>query len=60
MKGTFALGRGNQAFLSHHLGDLDHWEAYRAFVRDIGLYQELFEYAELLVHDLHSDYASTT
>ena len=60
MKGTFALGRGNQAFLSHHLGDLDHWEAYRAFVRDIGLYQELFAITpELLVHDLHPDYAST-
>ena len=29
-KATFALGRGRHAFLSHHLGDLDHYEAYRA------------------------------
>ena len=33
LKATFALGRGRHAFLSHHLGDLDHYEAYRAFVR---------------------------
>jgi hydrogenase maturation protein HypF len=60
LKGVFALGRGRQAFLSHHLGDLDHWEAYRAFVRDVRLYEELFAVAPaLIVHDLHPDYAST-
>ncbi len=60
LKGVFALGRDRQAFLSHHLGDLDHWEAYRAFVRDVGLYEELFAVLpELIVHDLHPDYAST-
>jgi hydrogenase maturation protein HypF len=60
LKGVFALGRGRHAFLSHHLGDLDHWEAYRAFVRDVDLYEELFAVApELFVHDLHPDYAST-
>ncbi len=49
-----------QAFLSHHLGDLDHWQAYCAFVRDVGLYENLFGVApELIVHDLHPDYAST-
>ena len=36
-KATFALGRGRHAFLSHHLGDLDHYEAYRAFVKDVAL-----------------------
>jgi hydrogenase maturation protein HypF len=60
LKGVFALGRGRQAFLSHHLGDLDHWEAYRAFVRDVSLYEELFAVTpQLIVHDLHPDYAST-
>jgi hydrogenase maturation protein HypF len=60
LKGVFALGRGRQAFLSHHLGDLDQWDAYRAFVRDVGLYEELFAVVpELIVHDLHPDYAST-
>jgi hydrogenase maturation protein HypF len=60
LKGTFALARDRHAFLSHHLGDLDHYSAYRAFERDIELYEQLFEIRpELLVHDLHPDYTST-
>jgi hydrogenase maturation protein HypF len=60
LKGTFALGRGRHGFLSHHLGDLDHYDAYRAFVKDIALYQRLFAVApEVIAHDLHPDYAST-
>jgi hydrogenase maturation protein HypF len=46
--------------LSHHVGELDHFEAYRQFTRDIGLYEQLFQVSpELIVHDLHPDYAST-
>ena len=41
LKATFALGRGRHAFLSHHLGDLDHYEAYRAFVEAIDHYERL-------------------
>jgi hydrogenase maturation protein HypF len=60
LKVTFALGRGNQAFLSHHMGDLDYYEAYRAFVRDVALYENLFGVRpECVVHDLHPDYATT-
>jgi hydrogenase maturation protein HypF len=60
LKVTFALGRGRQAFLSHHLGDLDHFEAFRAFVRDVELYQELFAIRPgVLAHDLHPDYVTT-
>jgi hydrogenase maturation protein HypF len=60
LKATFALGRGRRAFLSHHLGDLDYYEAYRALVRDVGLYEELFGVRpECLVHDLHPDYVTT-
>ena len=59
-KGTFALGRGRHAILSHHLGDLDHFEAFRAFRRDIELYEQLFsEKPQIVAHDLHPDYAST-
>jgi hydrogenase maturation protein HypF len=57
---TFALGRGRHAFLSHHLGDLDHADAYRAFMADIALYQQIFAIEPgILVHDLHADYTST-
>jgi hydrogenase maturation protein HypF len=60
LKVTFALGRDRQAFLSHHLGDLDDYEAYRAFIKDIALYEELFAIRPAcLVHDLHPDYLST-
>jgi hydrogenase maturation protein HypF len=60
LKNTFALGRDRQAILSHHMGDLDHYDAYRAFVRDIELYQRLFAVRPThLAHDLHPDYATT-
>jgi hydrogenase maturation protein HypF len=60
LKGTFALGRGRQAFLSHHLGDLDYYDAFRAFEKDVALYEQLFGVRpEVLVHDLHPDYATT-
>ena len=59
-KNTFALGSGRHAFLSHHVGDLEDYRAYEAFERDIRLYEELFEFSpDVLVHDLHPDYAST-
>ncbi|MDB5392203.1 MAG: hypF [Planctomycetaceae bacterium] len=60
LKNVFALGHGQQAFLSQHLGDLDHFAAYRAFERDINLYEQLFNVQpKLIAHDLHPDYAST-
>jgi hydrogenase maturation protein HypF len=60
LKVTFALGRGRQAFLSHHLGDLDHYAAYEAFVKDVELYQQLFGVRPaILAHDLHPDYVTT-
>ena len=60
LKATFALGRGRHAFVSHHLGDLDNYDAFKAFERDIVLYEDLFAIRpEVIVHDLHPDYAST-
>lgn len=60
LKGTFALGSDRLALLSHHLGDLDHYDAYRAFVKDIALYEDLFAiHPAIIAHDMHPDYAST-
>ncbi len=60
MKATFALGRGPHAFLSHHIGDLDHYEAARSYAETIAHYERLFGFrSEFLVHDLHPDYASS-
>ena len=60
LKATFGFGRGRQAILSHHLGDLDHFEALRSFQHDIRHYERLLEIEPAaIVHDLHPDYAST-
>ena len=60
LKNTFALGRFSDAFLSHHVGDLDDHSALEAFERDIALYEALFEISpEVIAHDLHPDYHST-
>lgn len=60
LKVTFALGRGRQAFVSHHMGDLDHYTAFQAFESDVELYERLFATRpEWLVHDLHPDYVTT-
>ena len=60
LKATFALGRGRNAFLSHHIGDLDHYEAFRAYGEAIAHYERLFRLSPAcIVHDLHPDYAST-
>jgi hydrogenase maturation protein HypF len=60
LKATFALAQGRHAFLSHHLGDLDHYAAYRAFQEAIEHYERLFDIQpRILVHDLHPEYAST-
>jgi hydrogenase maturation protein HypF len=60
LKGTFALGRGRQALVSHHMGDLDHYEAFRAFEKDVALYERLFGVEpRAIVHDLHPDYVTS-
>jgi hydrogenase maturation protein HypF len=60
LKGAFAFGNGRRAILSHHMGDMDHFKAFRAFERDIVLYKELFDVRpRYIAHDLHPDYTST-
>ncbi|MEO7271755.1 MAG: carbamoyltransferase HypF [Vicinamibacterales bacterium] len=60
LKNTFALGWRHDAYLSHHLGDLDDLHAYQAFCRDIDLYERLFSIRpEVIAHDLHPAYGST-
>lgn len=60
LKATFALGSDDRAILSHHLGDLDHLDGYRAFERDVALFEELYSLRPACIaHDMHPDYAST-
>jgi hydrogenase maturation protein HypF len=60
LKSTFALADGTNGFLSHHLGDLEHAAAFRAYAASIAHYEALYRIApRRVVHDLHPDYAST-
>ena len=60
LKNTFALGRGREAIVSHHAGDLDELLAFEALERDIALYERAFAVMPTVIaHDLHPDYATT-
>lgn len=60
LKNTFCLGKDRRAYLSHHIGDLESGEAYRAFTDGIERYARLFGVEIAAVaHDLHPDYLST-
>ncbi|MCB0828332.1 MAG: carbamoyltransferase HypF [Solirubrobacterales bacterium] len=60
LKSTFCVLRGQKAFLSPHLGDLDSPLALAAFTADLELYLEMLAVSPAVVaHDLHPDYLST-
>lgn len=60
LKNTFCLTKGNYAFLSHHIGDLENYETMRSFEEGIALLTRLFQIRpQAVVHDLHPDYLST-
>ncbi len=60
LKNTVAIAVGRQVFLSQHVGDLDTYEARRAFERAIDDLRRLYAFKpEAVVADLHPDYAST-
>jgi hydrogenase maturation protein HypF len=62
LKNSIALVVEGQAFVSQYIGDLDHYEAFRAFeetVRDLMATYEIGWKDVLLVHDAHPEYRST-
>jgi hydrogenase maturation protein HypF len=59
-KATFCLARGRRTWVSHHIGDLEHYPALLAYQTGIEHFQRLFAVRpEVVAHDLHPDYAST-
>ncbi len=60
LKNTVCLTRGNLAFLSQHIGDLENTESFD-FFRDSSKYlSRILEIEpEVIAHDLHPDYLST-
>jgi hydrogenase maturation protein HypF len=60
LKATFCLARARRAWVSHHIGDLEHYPALLAYRQGIEHFSRLFALAPALVaYDLHPDYAST-
>lgn len=59
-KNTVCLTHEREAFVSHHIGDLENVETYEHFVETIERYERLFRVDPVAVaHDLHPDYLST-
>jgi hydrogenase maturation protein HypF len=62
LKNTVTLVVNGQAFVSQHIGDLDHYQSLRAFHETIDDLLSMYEVRRdelLLVHDLHPQYLST-
>ena len=63
LKNTVTLVVDGQAFVSQHIGDLDHYQAFQAFqetIRDLVSMYEVNWDDLLVVHDAHPQYRSTT
>jgi len=60
LKNTVSFTRGNLAFLSQHIGDLENAETFDFFREAIAHLQQIFEISPAIIaHDLHPDYLST-
>ncbi|MHB8382537.1 MAG: carbamoyltransferase HypF [Candidatus Binataceae bacterium] len=60
LKNTFCLVKGDRAFVSHHIGDLENYETLSAFTDGIAHFRRLFGIdPQLVAHDLHPEYLST-
>jgi len=61
LKSTFCLAKGRRAWVGHHIGDLKNYETLQSFRDGIGHFERLFAVTpELVAHDLHPDYLSTS
>ncbi len=60
LKNTFCLLRGADAFVSHHIGDLENAETLHAYIDGIAHLGRLLDVEPaVLAHDLHPEYLST-
>jgi hydrogenase maturation protein HypF len=60
LKSTLCLGRDRQAFVSHHIGDLENYETFRSYLEAIRHLQRLLDVTpQVVAHDLHPEYLST-
>ncbi len=60
LKNTLCFSKGDQAFVSQHIGDMENLETF-GFYKEIAAHlQDILQVTpELVVHDLHPDYMTT-
>ena len=59
-KNCFCIGRGHQAIMSQHIGDLKNLPAYEFYIESVGRFEEIFRFTpEYMVCDMHPDYLSS-
>ncbi|MDQ7003279.1 MAG: carbamoyltransferase HypF, partial [Ghiorsea sp.] len=60
LKNTFCLLQDGQAIVSQHMGDLEHMAVHQDYVKNIKLYQQLYDFkATCIAVDKHPNYFST-
>ncbi|MFN3873146.1 MAG: carbamoyltransferase HypF [Ignavibacterium sp.] len=60
LKNTISLKKGNEVFISQHIGDLENTEAEKYFRNTISDFKQMYKVKpEYYVHDWHPDYSST-
>ncbi len=59
-KSTFCLVKGDQAFVSQHLGDLENAISFNSWQATLALYKTLFDIQpQVIVHDIHPEYLTS-
>jgi hydrogenase maturation protein HypF len=60
LKNTISMKKGNEVFVSQHIGDLENTEAEKYFCNTISDFKQMYKVnPDYLVHDLHPDYLSS-
>jgi hydrogenase maturation protein HypF len=59
LKNTFCLAKENRAFVSHHIGDLEHAATLRSFTEGMTLRPLFGIEPQVVAYDLHPEYPST-
>lgn len=60
LKNTFCISRGNEFFLSHHIGDLKNSETLESFIGSIEHFENILNISpNTIAYDLHPQYLSS-
>jgi hydrogenase maturation protein HypF len=60
LKNTFCFTRGEYAFVSQHIGDMENYETLESFEEAIDHFQELFRVQpQAIAYDMHPDYMAS-